>query len=161
VAKEAGQTAATVVATNIEKMYSRMPAGSLGNAVWTINQEVWPQIFQLSHAVGVGGVPMFVPAGGLASAPAGTLLGRPIVPIEQAAALGTPGDIAFCDFKQYLAIRKGGTQTASSIHVRFLYDESVYRFVLRFNGAPIPNSPLTPYKGSATVSPFIVLAVRA
>jgi HK97 family phage major capsid protein len=161
VAKEAGQTAATVVASNIEKMYSRMPAGSLGNAVWTINQEVWPQIFQLSHAVGVGGVPMFVPAGGLASAPAGTLLGRPIVPIEQAAALGTPGDIAFCDFKQYLAIRKGGTQTASSIHVRFLYDESVYRFVLRFNGAPIPNSPLTPYKGSATVSPFIVLAVRA
>jgi len=161
VAKEGGQTAATIVATNIEKMYARMPAGSLSNAAWFINQETWPQIFQLSHAVGVGGVPMFVPAGGLTSAPAGTLLGRPIVPIEQAAALGTPGDITFCDFRQYLAIRKGGTQTASSIHVRFLYDESVFRFVLRFNGAPIPNSPLTPYKGTATVSPFIALAVRA
>jgi len=33
--------------------------------------------------------------------------------------------------------------------------------VLRFNGAPIPNSPLTPYKGTATVSPFIALATRA
>jgi len=161
VAKEAAQTAATIVAANLQKMYSRMPAGSLGNAAWFINQETWPQLFQLSQAVGVGGVPMFIPAGGMSATPAGTLLGRPIVPIEQAAALGTVGDIAFCDFSQYLAIRKGGTQTASSIHVRFLYDESVFRFVLRFNGAPIPNSPLTPYKGTATVSPFVVLAVRA
>lgn len=161
VAKEAGQAAATIVAANLQKMYSRMPAGSLGNAVWCINQETWPQLFQLSQAVGVGGVPMFIPAGGMSQTPAGTLLGRPILPIEQAAALGTVGDIAFCDFSQYLAIRKGGTQTASSIHVRFLYDESVFRFVLRFNGAPIPNSPLTPYKGTATVSPFVVLATRA
>ena len=161
VAKEAAQTAATIVKANLEKMYSRMPAGSLGNAAWFINQETWPQLFALSQAVGVGGVPMFIPAGGMSATPAGTLLGRPIVPIEQAAALGTVGDIAFCDFSQYLAIRKGGTQAASSIHVRFLYDESVYRFGLRFNGAPIPNSPLTPYKGTATVSPFIVLATRA
>lgn len=161
VAKEGGQTAATIVAANVQKMYSRMPAGSLGNAAWFINQETWPQLFALSQAVGVGGVPMFIPAGGMSQTPAGTLLGRPIVPIEQAAALGTVGDIAFCDFRQYLAIRKGGTQMASSIHVRFVYDESVFRFVLRFNGAPIPNSPLTPYKGTATLSPFIVLATRA
>lgn len=161
VAKEAGQTAATIVADNVFKMYSRMPAGSLGNAVWCINQETWPQLFKLSQAVGVGGVPMFIPAGGMNATPAGTLLGRPILPIEQAAALGTIGDIAFCDFRQYLAIRKGGTQAASSIHVRFVYDESVFRFVLRFNGAPIPNAALTPYKGSASVSPFIALATRA
>ena len=161
VAKETAQTAATIVKANLEKMYSRMPAGSLGSAAWFINQETWPQLFALSQAVGVGGVPMFIPAGGMSATPAGTLLGRPIVPIEQAAALGTVGDIAFCDFSQYLAIRKGGTQAASSIHVRFLYDESVFRFVLRFNGAPIPNSPLTPYKGTATVSPFIALATRA
>jgi HK97 family phage major capsid protein len=161
VTKEAGQAAATIVADNVQKMYSRMPAASLGNAAWFINQETWPQLFKLSQAVGVGGVPMFIPAGGMSQTPAGTLLGRPIVPIEQAAALGTVGDIAFCDFRQYLAIRKGGTQAASSIHVRFVYDESVFRFVLRFNGAPIPNAPLTPYKGSATVSPFVVLATRA
>jgi len=161
VAKEAGQAAATIVADNVQKMYARMPAGSLGNSAWFINQETWPQLFKLSQAVGVGGVPMFIPAGGMSATPAGTLLGRPIVPIEQAAALGTVGDIAFCDFRQYLAIRKGGTQAASSIHVRFVYDESVFRFVLRFNGAPIPNSPLTPYKGTATLSPFVTLATRA
>lgn len=161
VAKETGQTAATIVAKNIYKMYARLPAGSLGNSVWCINQECWPQLFQLSQAVGVGGVPMFIPAGGMSQTPAGTLLGRPILPIEHAAALGTVGDIAFCDFKQYLAIRKGGMQAASSIHVRFVYDESCFRFVLRFNGAPIPASALTPYKGTATTSPFVVLATRA
>jgi HK97 family phage major capsid protein len=161
VAKEAAQAAATVVKANIEKMYSRMTSGSLGNAAWYINQEVWPQLFNLSQAVGVGGQPVFLPANGMAGAPNGTLLGRPIIPIEQAAALGTEGDIIFADMRQYLAIRKGGVQSASSIHVRFLYDETAFRFVLRFNGAPIPNAPLTPYKGTATISPFVVLAVRA
>lgn len=161
VAKEGGQPAATIVSENVYNMYARMPAGSLSNAVWCINQECWPQLFKLSQAVGVGGVPMFIPAGGISGAPAGTLLGRPIVPIEQAAALGTVGDIAFCDWRQYLAIRKGGTQMASSIHVRFVYDETAFRFVLRFNGAPIPNAALTPYKGSATYSPFVVLATRS
>lgn len=163
VAAEGGQAAATIVADNIYKMYARMPAGSLGNAVWHINQQCWPQLFKLSQAVGVGGVPLFIPAGGINQAPAGTLLGRPIVPLEQCAALGTVGDIAFCDWRQYLAIRKGGIQSASSIHVKFVYDETAFRFVLRFNGAPIPNSPLTPNKGgaTATISPFIVLATRA
>jgi HK97 family phage major capsid protein len=161
VAKEVPQAAATIVAENVEKMYARMPAGSLPNAVWHINQECWPQLFKLSHAVGTGGVPMFVPAGGLSNTPAGTLLGRPIIPIEQCAALGTVGDIAFCDWRQYLAIRKGGIQSASSIHVKFVYDETAFRFVLRFNGAPIPNAALTPYKGASTISPFIVLATRA
>jgi len=161
VAKESAQAAATVVKANIEKMYSRMAPGSLSNAEWYINQEVWPQLFNLSQAVGVGGQPVFLPANGMAGAPNGTLLGRPIVPIEHAAALGTEGDIVFADMNQYLLIRKGGVQSASSIHVRFLYDETAFRFVTRVNGAPIPNSPLTPYKGTATISPFVTLATRA
>lgn len=163
VLKEAGQVAATIVATNVYKMYARMAAGSLGNSVWCINPSVWPQLFLLSQGTGVGGVPMFIPAGGMNQTPAGTLLGRPIVPIEHAAVLGTVGDIAFCDWQQYLTIRKGGMQAASSIHVKFLYDETYFRFVLRFNGAPIPNAPLTPYKGGAanTTSPFVVLETRS
>ena len=160
-AKEAGQAAATIVAENIEKMYARVPARSLKNAVWLINQECWPQLFQLSHAVGVGGVPVFVPAGGLSQAPFGTLFGRPIEPIEQASALGTVGDIILADFSQYLMIDKGGVQSASSIHVRFVYDESVFRFVYRVDGQPIPSNVLTPFKGTATLSPFVTLATRA
>jgi len=160
ITKETGQKATTIVAENIEKMYARMWSRGLSNAVWLINQDCWPQLFQLHHVVGTGGVPMFVPAGGLSGAPFGTLLGRPIMPIEQAATLGTEGDIMFCDFSQYKLIDKGGIQTDSSIHVRFVYDESVFRFVVRVDGQPMWASALTPANGSNTVSPFITLQSR-
>lgn len=161
VAKETGQTASTILAENIEKMYSRMWSPSVGKAVWLINQDCWPQIFQLHHVIGTGGVPMFVPPNGLSGAPYGTLLGRPIIPIEQCQTLGTKGDIYFVDLSQYLLIDKGGMKSASSIHVRFLYDETALRFVYRVDGQPIWSSTLTPYKGSNTVSPYVALATRS
>ena len=65
------------------------------------------------------------------------------------------------DFSQYLLIDKGGINAASSIHVRFLYDESVFRFIYRVDGQPIWNKPITPYKGSNTLSPFVALAKRS
>lgn len=161
VAKETGQAAATVVDTNIKKMWARMSPRSLGNAAWYINQSVWPQIFDLGQAVGVGGNPMFIPAGRISDAPAGTLLGRPIRPIEQAAALGTVGDIIFADMSRYMLIRKGGVQRAMSIHVQFLTDETAFRWILRANGRPMPLAALTPFKGSDTTSPFVALATRS
>ena len=160
-AKETNQGAATVVAENIEKMYSRMTPRSLGAAEFYINQELWPQIFQLQHAVGTGGVSMFIPAGGISQAPFGTLLGRPIVPIEHAAALGTVGDIVFADMSQYILGEKGGIRSDVSMHVRFLYAEQTFRFIMRVDGQTIPNSALTPFKGSATQSPFVALATRS
>jgi len=160
-AKETGQAATTIVAENIEKMYSRMDPRSLSKAEWYINQDTWPQLFQLHHKVGTGGVPVFVPNNGLSEAPYGTLLGRPIVPIEQCATLGTVGDIIFADLSQYVMIDKGGIQSASSIHVKFTNDETVFRFVYRVDGQPMLNSAITPFKGSATVSPFVALATRS
>lgn len=160
-AKEAAQTADTVVAANIFKMYSRMPARLVPGAKWYINTEVWPQLFSLNVAVGSGGSVVFLPPGGMSVAPYGTLMGRPIVPIEHAAALGDVGDINFCNLMQYALIEKGGLDAQSSIHVRFLYDESVFKFVMRNNGEPMWKSALTPYKGAATQSPFINLAARA
>lgn len=161
VSKEAGQAADTIVAENILKMYARMPASSIPRSAWLINQDCWPQIFQLHIAVGTGGLPVFVPANGLADAPFGSLLGRPIIPIEYGRTVGDKGDIYFVDLSQYLLIEKGGVQAASSMHVKFIYDEMTYRFTYRLDGAPTWNSALTPYKGSNTQSPFIALAARA
>ena len=104
---------------------------------------------------------MFIPAGGLTDTPAGTLLGRPIVPTEYNETLGTAGDIMFADFSQYLFGSKGSMESASSIHVRFIYDEQVFRFVWRVDGQPIPASAITPFKGTKTQSPFIVLQTRS
>jgi len=165
VAKETGQDADTVVAENVIKMYSRIFASSRSNAVWLINQNVEPQLFTMSLAVGTGGVPVYMPAGGLSGQPYATLFGRPVIAIEQAASLGDTGDIAFVDLAGgYILAEKGGIQADMSIHVRFIYDESVFRFVLRIDGQPVRASALAPYKGSSTndtQSHFIVLAERA
>jgi HK97 family phage major capsid protein len=165
VTKETGQKAATIVAENVVKMYSRMFPWSLQDAIWLINMSTLPQLLTMSIAVGTGGVPVYLPPGNtLANAPGGTLLGRPVYPIEQCSALGTQGDIIFADFTNgYIVAEKGGLQTDMSIHLRFDYDESVFRFILRVDGQPIRALPLTPYKGGATAtqSHFIVLDTRA
>lgn len=161
VAKEQGQKASSVVFENVVKMYSRMFPQSLPNAVWLINQNIQPQLFAMSLAVGTGGVPVYMPAGGVSQAPYGTLFGRPVIPIEQAATLGTVGDIIFADLNGYILAEKGGIQSDMSIHVQFIYDESVFRFVMRMDGQPERASALTPYKGSDTLSHFVALATRS
>jgi HK97 family phage major capsid protein len=116
----------------------------------------------MSHAVGLGGVPVFLPPGGISVAPFGALFGRPVTPIEQCPTLGTLGDIIFADFANgYILGEKGGIQADMSIHVQFIYDESVFRFVLRIDGQPVRASALTPYKGAETQSHFIALQTRA
>lgn len=161
VTKETGQKKETIVAENVIKMYSRMFAPSLNNAVWLINQNTLPQLYTMSLSVGTGGAPIFMPAGGLSGSPYNTLLGRPVIPIEQAATLGTVGDIIFADLSGYILAEKGGIESAMSIHVKFDYDESVFRFVMRVDGQPERASALTPYKGSDTLSHFVALATRA
>ena len=155
VEKENGQTDKLTV-ENLIKMWSRCWGRSRSNAVWYINQELEPYLYTLT----VGDKPVYIPAGGLSERPYGTLFGRPVVPLEQCSAAGSVGDIILGDMSQYLLIDKGGINAASSIHVRFLYDESVFRFIYRVDGQPIWNKPITPYKGSSTLSPFVTLAAR-
>jgi len=161
VAKEAGQAAATVVAENITKMWSRCWARSRPNAVWFINQDVEPQLDLMGLTVGLGGVPVYLPPGGFADAPYGRLKGRPVVVVENCSTLGTAGDIVLADLSQYFLADKGGIEAASSIHVAFLTDESAFRFIYRVDGQPAWSAVLTPAKGSNTLSPFVALATRA
>jgi HK97 family phage major capsid protein len=160
VAKETGQAADTIVLENIVNMWSRMPMRSRMNAVWHINQDVEPQLFGMTMSVGVGGVPVYLPPGGISGTPYSTLFGRPVLPLEQASAIGDKGDILLADWSQYMIADKGAMQSAQSIHVRFVQDESVFRFVYRVDGAPIWQSALTPFKSSQTQSPFVTLDAR-
>jgi len=161
--KEAGQPAATIMAENIVKMYSRRFASQTSNYAWYYNQTIEPQLFTMSLAVGTGGIPVYMPPGGLSDTPYGRIMGLPAYAIEQCAALGTQGDIILANFSDgYLLAEKGGLKNDMSIHVRFIYDESVLRFVLRMDGQPWRASALTPYKGGATAtqSHFITLEGR-
>jgi HK97 family phage major capsid protein len=156
VAKETGQSAATVVAANITKMYARMPAMLQDGAVWICNQTVFPQLPLMT----IGDQPVWLPPTGLAGAPNGLLLGKPIIFTEQCETLGTKNDIMYVNLGEYLMISKGGIKAASSIHVRFIYDEQAFRFTMRTNGQSAWKSAMTPAKGD-TLSPFVTLAARA
>ena len=163
VAKETNQVAATIKYENVLKMWSRLYARSRANAVWFINQDCEPQLSQMSLAVGTGGIPVYMPAGGISGLPYATLFGRPVIAIEQCATLGTVGDIILADMTQYWCIEKGspaGDLTAS-IHVAFLTDETAFRGTYRVDFRPMWTSALTPFKGTNTQSPFITLATRS
>ena len=159
-AKETQQVADTVVYENIVKMWARLWAPSQKNAIWLHSQDVLPQLMTMSLDVGTGGVPVYLPPGGASAAPFGTIFGRPAFVHESCDNLGDVGDIQLIDPTQYQMIEKGGIQSASSIHVRFLEGETVFKFTYRIDGQPMWNVPLTPANGGATVSPFINLAVR-
>ena len=160
VAKETNQLADTIVIQNVLKMYARILDSSRPNAVWLINADCFPQLYTMSLSVGTGGAPVMLPPGGASTEPYMTLLGRPIIPIEQCATIGDQGDIIFADFNEYALADKGGIKSAISMHVMFIYDEMTFRWTYRADGMPFRNSALTPYKGSATRSPFIALAAR-
>jgi len=167
VSKESSQAADTILFANVNKMWDRLPASSQGTAVWLTNVACQKELRKMFVAVtnvagteNVGGLPVYMPPGGVSGSPYGTLFGRPVIPIEQASALGDVGDIVLADFNRYILSTRGNLQIASSMHVRFVYDESVLRFVWRVDGQPELASAVTPYKGSDTQSPFIVLEAR-
>ena len=158
VAKEGGQTNTTYVTANAAKQFGRLWTRSLGNAAWFINQDVYQQLLQMT--IGASAWPVWIPPGGLSSAPYGALYGRPVIPVEYMPTLGAVGDVVLADLSQYLVIDKGGPLAAESMHVRFLNDEMTFRLTYRIDGQPIWNNVLTPKNGTATVSPFIAVAGR-
>jgi HK97 family phage major capsid protein len=126
-----------------------------------MNQDVEEQLPQMAVAVGTGGIPVYLPPSGLVGQPNnGGLYGRPVTPIEQCSELGEVGDVIFADFSQYLMIEKGGIQQAESIHVYFLTNQRVFRFVYRVDGQPQWDTPLLSANGTTKRSPFVTLAQR-
>ena len=159
VAKEAGQAADTVVAANIDKMFARKIAG--GNYAWYHNQDCGPQLDNLAQDVGTGGVALYRPANGIAGAAPQALKGLGRVETEFNATLGDQGDLVLADLSKILSISKGGVSQQSSMHVAFLTDQMAIKFTMRVDARPWEDTPLTPYKGSATQSAFVALDARA
>lgn len=159
---EAAQAADSIQWANIIKMWSRLHPRSANRAVWLANPDTFPQLATMSQSVGDTAVPVYLPANGAAAAPYGTLMGRPLILTKKCQTLGDRGDIALVDFSQYLLGTKAkGLAVAQSIHLRFDYDQTAFRFTLRYDGQPWWPAPLTPKYSTATLSPFVTLAERA
>ncbi len=155
VPKKAAQAADTIVTENISNMKARVAGGS---AEFYANRDTIPQLDALYRTIGSNNVtPLFKQT----SIYAGILDGIPITFVEQAEMLGDKGDLCLIDWSQYVTATKGGLKKAESIHLKFDYGQKAIRWTIRFDGQPRWRSPLTPYKGSKTTSPFVVLAERA
>jgi HK97 family phage major capsid protein len=166
VSKETGQTAATIVSENVIKMVARLHPAAYARAVWLYNIECLPQLMQMTIGVGTAGVLTFLPSDqALVGVPPMQLVGRPMIPCEYCEALGTKGDIVLADFDGYLVGLRGGeaggVRQATSIHLKFDYAETAFRFMWEIDGQPWLDAALTPYKGSSTLSQFVNLAARA
>lgn len=169
VSKEGSQPATTLFAENIIKMNSRLTPRSQANAVWLVNADVTAQLpgmnLKIKNVAGtenVGGIatPIYqYPNGNFGNGNYGTLLGKPVIPVDYLSTLGTLGDILLVDLSQYILIEKA-LESASSMHVRFLNEEMAFRISWRVEGQPIWNSALTPFKGSTSTSPYVTLQAR-
>jgi HK97 family phage major capsid protein len=172
VAKETSQPSDTLHHRNVVKMMSRMYAPCWPRSIWIMNQDVLPQLnlmaFQdvgqrTASDTSASPFPAYMPPTTLlAGEPFGTLLGRPILPLQGMETLGDLGDIALVDLTKYRAITKsGGARVDTSIHLKFDTDETVFRFIFRLAGAPWWSKPITPRSGSSnTLSAFVTLASR-
>lgn len=156
VAKESGQTNDTIVGNNILKMRQR--CWGYNNAVWMANLDCYVQLAQ-AHIAGTNGdVFLFNPARGI-DVP-DMLLGRPVIFDENMSTLGDAGDLGLFNWSEYLEGQLGGPSFAESVHVRFEYNETAFKFNIYNAGAPWWRSPLTPKQSSQTLSPFVILAAR-
>lgn len=161
---EASQTianSAQSIATNTAKMLSRIPASIAGGAVWLYNQELFPTLAVATVGSGSGAVPVFLPGNTISGRPYDTLWGKPAFASELCEAVGTVGDIVLVVPSEYHMLADGGASLATSVHVRFLYDENALKITHRSDGAPVWKQAVTPFKGSLTRSPFVTLAARS
>lgn len=159
VSKESGpQAADTILGVNVTKMRARLLARARKGAVWLTNQDCEPQIQTLTITKDKSDIPLYVPADGL-NRPLDKVYGHDVVPIEQASTLGDLGDLSLVDLSYYALITQDA-QSASSIHAYFDTEQTAFRFSMRINGQPMMKQPITPARGTNTLSAFVTLEAR-
>ena len=130
---------------DVTQMWEQMWAAGKSRCVWLINsQTVMSQIGNIALA-------------NVFDNASHTLLSRPVIEIDACPTLGHLGDIILADLSQYVLVDREEKGTIS-IHVRFIFDESVFRFVYRVDGEPTWAATET-VNGVAT-SPFIALTEK-
>ena len=160
------QTANKVDYLDVATMKKHVPGYLWPEARFYYNPDVWPQLATMKLVIGTSTIPVWLPAagsvaapGGAAAAPYETVLGKPATQTEHCEALGAAGDILLCVPSQYaFATWTGGLQAAVSMHLRFDYAEQAFRYIMYADGRPLWKSGVTPEHGTATQTPYVVVA---
>jgi HK97 family phage major capsid protein len=146
----------TISHADITRMISRLPARAHSKAVWLANPDIMPQIDSLSFTSGSTGI--LSPYVTYTADGVTMLRGRPVIYNEFSPTLGAVGDLLLADPGDYLYWEGAGIEGASSIHVQFLTNQTVFRFIYRVDGMPATTTALTRYQSTDTASPYIALA---
>jgi HK97 family phage major capsid protein len=139
-------------------MFARRAKASGNGLVWLVNQDTEPQLAQLAYTVAnTAATFAYVPGTSLASG-ISQLKGKPVYYTEFNETLGTEGDIILLDPMEYVvAVKSTGIKASVSAHLRFDYDESVFKYTLRMDARPYWDASLTRFKGSNALSPVVTL----
>jgi len=148
---------------DIINLYSRMLPASRDRAVWFMNHEVLGQLMRMvsANATPAATKERLVFIGNVVDPIKKTIFGRPYFVTEKMSALGDAGDIGFFDLSYYLIGNRQPLTIDVSEHVAFTSNQIAWRFVTRVDGQPWLASAITPYKGTATLSPFVTLSATS
>ena len=156
---DTGQVTDTITYTNLVNMWARTP--NKGNLVWVANHNTLPQLMNMTITGGTASTPVWIPSNDASLAPNGSIFGAPVILTEHAATLGDVNDIALIDWSQYMVGEKAGgaIRTATSMHLKFDYDQQTFKISYRWDGQPLWPIYQTPANGS-TMSPYVNLTTR-
>lgn len=158
VAKESGQSAATIAAENVVKMVQALWPYCEPSAAWFCSKSAQRYIYS---STALQPLLSFARPGNEPGNATATLAGFPLIPIEQAPALGTKGDLLLADFSQYALAKRGTPTMTASAHVRFIAHESMFKFVFEVDGHSMWRSPVTAMHEALDQSPFVTLEDRS
>ena len=152
IGKETSQAADTILYANLVKMVARIHPSLLPGAVWVANPTTLTQLLNIqrpiSDAAGtdyVGGdiLPVFqTGVNGTFS-----LLGLPLVFSEALPVLGDAGDLVLASFSEYQLGMRMDARIDVSTELKFDYDKSVFRLILRADGLSRWDQALQPMNG--------------
>lgn len=145
-------TASNIEYVDVATMVSKVHPACFKNSIWVASITTIPELLQLEVGTGNTHYPVLSESNGNY-----TMLSRPVIFTEKLPALGTKGDLMFCDFSQYVIGLRKEARLDKSEHLYFDTDRVAYRCILRVDGQPLWNEALTLADGSSQVSPFVIL----
>jgi len=134
-------------------MKKRLLVRDASKVAWGMHPFLEPDLIQL--ALSGNTLVTYVP--NLNDAPPLRLLGYPVVFSEHLADPGDAGDVVLGDFSGYLKVARQDTTIDTSIHYKFVNDQTTWRVVARQGGKPWLSAPVPLRRhanGTGTNEPF-------
>ena len=161
IAKESGQSAATVVGKNFLKMRNALISTSRRNAIWTMHPDVMAELPEMYLSGAHTDKFIYMPENGISVQGYDRLFGREIIESDYCSALGTKGDVLYWNPFEYLEVFKGGVETATSIHVAFDTAQMAFRAISYVNGMCKYDQGISLVNSSTARASYVTLATRA